>query len=507
MSTARSHLRQLQIADKKMIPVHVSWDEIRSFNIMQGKQMVDPVTGLREYPLLGLLFKNKLIQKLFVEILEAVKLGTTKGPLKTFIEDLDISFGDGVEKIPSDEDPEVHKIEEGGENPDKKVVLLPTNVAAFFDALQGGEKLSPHDHLLEYGFFSEVLRIAAPVVGFAFGGPGGAAAGSALAHVATGNKDIGSILKNAGFAGTLGLGAGALGVTGGSGLGAMASSIPGLSGLSGLGGAGIAGTTAAAPVAATAAATTAATPAAATGLASWLPGKEAALPIAALVAGGLMAAKGGQKEHQEAKKQAEENNENQRGYLKASGWGEPLGVRLRTHWPTPHQDTLPAARLSAARRHIHKKGDLVLGKPILGPGKGQEDLIPCDSTKRGDWIWDASTTSDLGDGTTDAGFKEIRKIEKWIQKVPGFKSMPEFTGGEIPPKVKTALSNGEYKTPARLVTALGQGDNEKGASILRKMTQDIRLHKISKGHELPPAIGNPMQFLHKAINEEMHDHD
>lgn len=38
------------------------------------------------------------------------------------------------------------------------------------------------------GFFSSVLKVAAPVIGFAFGGPAGAAAGSALASVATGGN-------------------------------------------------------------------------------------------------------------------------------------------------------------------------------------------------------------------------------------------------------------------------------------------------------------------------------
>lgn len=147
-----------------------------------------------------------------------------------------------------------------------------------------------------------------------------------------------------------------------------------------------------------------------------------------------------------------------------------------------------------------KTGGLV-GKPIKGRGNGQSDDIKVDTTREGEWIWDASTVADLGDGSTDAGWKEIRHLEEKVKKTPGFKDMHEFKPGMPPRIVKTALSNGEYRTPTKIVTAIGQGDNAKGADVLRTMTEEIRRYKNSNGDKLPPPIKDPLQFFKKAVHQ------
>lgn len=153
---------------------------------------------------------------------------------------------------------------------------------------------------------------------------------------------------------------------------------------------------------------------------------------------------------------------------------------------------------SGQRRQSNFKTGGHVGKPIKGRGNGQSDDIPVDSTREGEWIWDASTVSDLGDGSTDAGWKEIRKLEKRVASLPGFKDLHVFKPGVAPQKVKTALSNGEYRTPTKIVTAIGMGDNGKGADVLRTMTEEIRRHKNSNGDKLPPPIKDPLQFFEKA---------
>lgn len=177
----------------------------------------------------------------------------------------------------------------------------------------------------------------------------------------------------------------------------------------------------------------------------------------------------------------------------AAGWNRG--------WDASQVEAIEEARRKEreAAARGYKKGGLV-GKPIKGRGNGQSDDINVDSTREGEWIWDASTVSDLGDGSTDAGWKEIQRLEKKITKAPGFREMHVYKVDAAPRIVKTALSNGEYRTPTKIVTAIGKGDNAKGADILRAMTEEIRKHKNSNGTKLPPPIEDPLKFLAKAVH-------
>jgi len=136
-----------------------------------------------------------------------------------------------------------------------------------------------------------------------------------------------------------------------------------------------------------------------------------------------------------------------------------------------------------------KKGGMVLGKVLKGPGHGQEDLIHKDIPQN-TWIHDAHTVANWGNGTTEHGQKVIEDLEKFAVKkllTPEVKQRFKEAVKEKPlVKVPCAVANGERETPPIIVAALGGGSNDKGANILRDMTESLRLHKISKGHKLPP---------------------
>lgn len=137
-----------------------------------------------------------------------------------------------------------------------------------------------------------------------------------------------------------------------------------------------------------------------------------------------------------------------------------------------------------------KKGGIVLGKPIKGPGHGQEDLIHKDIPKN-TWIFDAHTVSNFGNGSSDAGHKELDRLYKHaaeiLKKNPDVKRKIEIeVNPSTLPMIPCAVANDEGEFKPKGVAALGHGSNNKGAAILRDMTETVRVHKISKGSKLPP---------------------
>lgn len=151
-----------------------------------------------------------------------------------------------------------------------------------------------------------------------------------------------------------------------------------------------------------------------------------------------------------------------------------------------------------------KKGGIVLGKVLKGPGHGQEDLIHKDIPEK-TWIFDAHTVSNFGNGTTDHGQKELEKLEKFAVKkllTPEVKRAFKAEIKERPlRKVPCAVANGERETPPIIVAALGGGSNDKGANILRDMTETLREHKISKGRKLPPAAPDIIHLYKRAAHK------
>jgi hypothetical protein len=62
--------------------------------------------------------------------------------------------------------------------------------------------------------------------------------------------------------------------------------------------------------------------------------------------------------------------------------------------------------------------------------------------------------------------------------------------------VPAMLANGEFVIPADIVSSLGNGSNEAGASVLDQFLVAIRDHKHSKGNKgLPPDSKGPLSYL------------
>jgi hypothetical protein len=129
---------------------------------------------------------------------------------------------------------------------------------------------------------------------------------------------------------------------------------------------------------------------------------------------------------------------------------------------------------------------------ISGKGKGQADLVMDDNVRDGAYIIDATTVAHTGDGSSKAGFMEWSKLAK-------FKKNHKYSGGPISPEiVPAALSDGEIELNPALVTAIGEGSNKRGASILKKTVKLIRKDKATNGLGLPPKAKPLVQYINKA---------
>ena len=181
--------------------------------------------------------------------------------------------------------------------------------------------------------------------------------------------------------------------------------------------------------------------------------------------------------------------------------------RREDHWSAPAVSSLDGYKIRSSalgRRHgVYSVDGYRHGGPvkvldsssqgalIQGPGGGQDDeipaLVPADS-----YIIDASTTSMLGDGTTQRGAEVLRKFEKMIGKRKTSKS-----GKESYSVQPVYLSDGEYKIAPQTVKALGRGNIDRGSKILKKMVKNIRKQKSRNGSGLPPKALPITSYLRK----------
>jgi hypothetical protein len=61
--------------------------------------------------------------------------------------------------------------------------------------------------------------------------------------------------------------------------------------------------------------------------------------------------------------------------------------------------------------------------------------------------------------------------------------------------VPAMLANGEFVIPADVVSKLGNGSNESGASVLDQFLKTIRTHAHTNGEKLPPDSKGPLAYL------------
>lgn len=463
---------------------HVSPDEIPYLDEMQGQEIIDPETGLRDYTLLSTILQFPETQQ---ALGEASEIENMKKMAK----------GGHLQEKGRPIVPELEELRQKGRGGDTELIIITPQLAEIFDEWNEGQtKVNPVTGFPEYGFFKELLRIAAPIVGAVLGGPIGAFAGSVAANKATG-KSWGDSLKQGAFSAGLSMAAPMIG-------GAFSSAFPGAAGALGgasksvLGptvggalnnlftptaqGAGILssfGATPAAQGAPQAAAQGAATNTGG-GILSSLGGN-----VVPLAAAGLMLYKG----HQQEQRALQDYEGKQKAEL--DKLRDQSGMNTPWKKPNPYQmeelpGTISAKDLALGKqRQYFKHAPLDKleyqvakeGGPIRGTGKGQQDNIP-KNIKENSFIIDASTVSDIGDGSSEGGFKELNN---YFDRIPSHPTR-EKKGGFI----RALVSNDEFEVRPDQVTALGGGSNQKGAKILEHMIKQIREQKRTSGNKLPP---------------------
>lgn len=502
----------------KLIPIHCSLGEVKALNYMQGGQYIDPDSGLREYSRLSPIFKDEAARQLFVKL--AAMVHTHKrlpDDVTNFTKGLAKQEGIGqyYTKIPSDDEPEIKALERMGQGKDNKVVMMPLDVVKFLDSLRKTSKvtsLNRRTGLEQFDFFEDIIQSASAILGGVFGGKkdpkqelehneptraqqqdteergvlpfpqekfqlnkqipemgilGEHYDAPALKDVRSPKANYADIFKNA--------------------------ATPKLSSKGFKEGV-------------TAKAVTPRTNIESIDPRPWekhgLTEKQWHRMIMEM------------KEEQKRLREKTEETKKARSFSKKdilplSAMGTGVFFKHRALKDKQKQlRQMNAGRQSDLNAILSKtnfnepmryaKGDHV-GRPIVGKGKGQEDLIKDDKVREGSWIWDASTVGHCGDGSTKAGQQELEKLEKFVTGGHSKRFQNLAAGGKATktPIVPCALSDGERATPTAIVTAAGDGDNEKGAARFRAVTKYLRRHKISNGTELPPAAPDIIKLFKK----------
>ena len=492
--------------DPEKIVAHFSPDELQDLDkilleLLQGIYktqlpediLFDPETGLRNYTPLDEILRNPEIEETFSS---AISQEITK-----------FAMGGKVEPgRPTD--PELEKLRLEGQNGDTELAIITPFLLETFSKWGGREPdINPTTGLPQFGWFSSILRVVAPIAGAVFLGPVGAALGAGLATKLTGGSwgqslgagalgglgafaapALGGMFQNAFPGASSALGAATRGIFGdniGGALGNLFTPSTGGGVVSPLAKVGLGSVGKMIPGAASQAAGQAGIQAAGqTGgggfLSSLMSGAGKALP---LIGSGLLMAKG----HKEDKKNLAEyqralegNEQKQRAETEATR--ERMGFNSKLN---PIEDYRRKQVPTNLTQQEYQRGvepryfdTYAQGGAIKGDGKGQQDNIPKD-IEENSYIIDASTVSDIGDGSTDGGFKEL---DRYFSQVPSHENMNESKGGYI----KAMVSDGEYEISPDKVTAIGGGSNENGAKILKKFVEQVRSKKRTSGERLPP---------------------
>lgn len=523
-----SYLRDMeQDLSPNLIPVHVSQEEKAYFDYMQGGETIDESTGLPSYPGLSEVFRNPEVRDLFADLTHVMKTGGDLPPeINEFVNEED-PYKDGIpNNIPEQEfNPFVRNMAQAGEqdNPsDNLIVMLPEDVAQFLDEIQGDEDRDPEYGLREFGFFDKgfgnvfksIVRVGATIAGAALGGPIGGGLGNMLGRAVTGQKPGSDMLmaglQNGLYTGAAGAGLNALNSFGGFGAGAA--------GAAGTGAAGTAGAVGATgrPLymgAGTVGQTShLVTPTSGGGLGSSLGGlfsggglggglfggggggfMSSLFPMAMQMGGAMMSQKGKEDDLKTYNQLRAEQQDRMRKQL----------APMNEHLNQPMNYQQPFINTSGSTINAYKKGGTIVSESYQGADKGQDDTLK-KTCKEGDFIWTATDVGHLGDGNTKAGFKEIKRWENsWKRGLPKslFKD-PGLKHGGKPRDVKCLLSDGEHRTDVKVVSHIGEGDNDEGSKILRAMREELRREKISNGTGLPPKAKSLDYYYRKAVSKK-----
>jgi len=136
------------------------------------------------------------------------------------------------------------------------------------------------------------------------------------------------------------------------------------------------------------------------------------------------------------------------------------------------------------------------GVLIKGPGKGQQDLIAT-TVPEDSYIIDASTTSMLGDGSSDAGAHVLKEFEEDIKKRvhPQKKMIIAEHLARTKKQLPVYLSDSEYKFDPLTVKLLGDGSEVQGSKMLKTMVKNIRKEKSKSAGGLPIKAKSPWDYI------------
>ncbi len=130
-------------------------------------------------------------------------------------------------------------------------------------------------------------------------------------------------------------------------------------------------------------------------------------------------------------------------------------------------------------------GSYASGGLIQGQGDGQSDHIrsrvPVNS-----YIIDASTVSDLGNGSTNAGGKVLDRLLGANTNAPQNFESPNSMSM---PAQDVFLSDGEYEVNPEKLSRMGGGDTAQGAEIIQQLIKSVREQKRNGATALPPKLG------------------
>jgi hypothetical protein len=123
------------------------------------------------------------------------------------------------------------------------------------------------------------------------------------------------------------------------------------------------------------------------------------------------------------------------------------------------------------KRHLNP---IKKSKYIDGDESGQADNVMVDVPVHS-YVIDASTVSQIGDGSSNNGAKRLRD---YFEKIPSI-LLEERT------MIPCALSAGEYVISPDKVNGLGDGNVKKGIKILKKFVKNLRDHKDMNVESIP----------------------
>ncbi len=154
------------------------------------------------------------------------------------------------------------------------------------------------------------------------------------------------------------------------------------------------------------------------------------------------------------------------------------------------QKEKPAAKF--ARGGVSSKGTLSkkekTGYIKESDSGGQDDDIKM-TIPKGAYVMNATDVSLLGDGSSENGVKKLKEFESKFLRSGICKSYDDNSYG-----IKALVSNDEYVLNPRTVSALGKGDNQKGAKVMDKMRKNLRKQKGVKSI-LPPKSKNIEHYI------------